>query len=348
MTKNNENTLICPACSTANQPGATRCASCGTDLATTVPVQPPGQPPRTTLQVPDLTGPPEVAKKALVISVAGHAAPVFLARQPEMVLGRRTEGQPPPALDLTRFNGHMLGVSRRHAVIRFEDDTCTIEDLASVNGTWVNENRIAAGEPRELRGGEQVRLGNLIMFIYFSAVDSVYVVDTSAPRESPPPLTPDYLAGQVVPFLKALDALQAVLLAALGRDPVPVLVGGLASSARNPLNLRLGEAGEALHAFRSQVMPWKRTHQALLAEVADAVKEGVVDEGALDDGDVKTRYRNARQLLIQAVLKQAAPTVTAEPIAPIHERLQAPLEALAFSPLELAGPLVSEAADLPG
>lgn len=54
-------------------------------------------------------------------------------------------------------------ISRRHAELRVSDTTVEIRDLGSANGTWVDEERLAA--PRVLRGGELVRLG-LLVFRY--------------------------------------------------------------------------------------------------------------------------------------------------------------------------------------
>ena len=38
--------------------------------------------------------------------------------------------------------------SRRHAVVTRDGDELVVQDLDSTNGTWVNEERVAAGAPR--------------------------------------------------------------------------------------------------------------------------------------------------------------------------------------------------------
>jgi len=51
-------------------------------------------------------------------------------------------------------------LSRRHAVLRRRDDgTYVIEDVGSTNGTEVNGQPIAAGEPVALGDGDRVHLG---------------------------------------------------------------------------------------------------------------------------------------------------------------------------------------------
>jgi pSer/pThr/pTyr-binding forkhead associated (FHA) protein len=51
-------------------------------------------------------------------------------------------------------------VSRRHAVIREQDVTVSVEDLGSKNGTFVNEERITG--VTTLSRGDRVRFGNTV------------------------------------------------------------------------------------------------------------------------------------------------------------------------------------------
>ncbi|MGE5274353.1 MAG: AAA family ATPase [Verrucomicrobiota bacterium] len=51
-------------------------------------------------------------------------------------------------------------ISRRHAVIRSYPPNLEIEDLGSLNGTWVNGERLSAA--RSLRPGDLIRLGNTV------------------------------------------------------------------------------------------------------------------------------------------------------------------------------------------
>jgi len=52
-------------------------------------------------------------------------------------------------------------VSRRHACIRWDDGSYTIEDWASTNGTFVNDRRIS--DPTALYNGDEIRLGETIL-----------------------------------------------------------------------------------------------------------------------------------------------------------------------------------------
>jgi DNA-binding winged helix-turn-helix (wHTH) protein len=62
------------------------------------------------------------------------------------------------------------GVSRRHARIRLEGDRATIEDLASKNGTWLNDERMTG--PVTLRDGDRLQLGPLSLEFRTSATSS--------------------------------------------------------------------------------------------------------------------------------------------------------------------------------
>jgi pSer/pThr/pTyr-binding forkhead associated (FHA) protein len=48
-------------------------------------------------------------------------------------------------------------VSRRHATLAVDNGTLTVRDEASLNGTWVNDRRIA--DTAALRAGDRLRIG---------------------------------------------------------------------------------------------------------------------------------------------------------------------------------------------
>ena len=52
-------------------------------------------------------------------------------------------------------------ISRRHALVRAGDGYLEIEDLDSLNGTWVNDARISASV--RVRPGDVVRLGTTVL-----------------------------------------------------------------------------------------------------------------------------------------------------------------------------------------
>ncbi|VTS02655.1 signal peptide protein : Forkhead-associated protein OS=Oscillochloris trichoides DG-6 GN=OSCT_1182 PE=4 SV=1: FHA [Gemmata massiliana] len=51
--------------------------------------------------------------------------------------------------------------SRQHAVLMFEKGTVFLEDLNSLNGTWLNGVRVHAGQPRQVKAGDVVQIGTV-------------------------------------------------------------------------------------------------------------------------------------------------------------------------------------------
>lgn len=70
-----------------------------------------------------------------------------------------------PDIDLTACQALEKGVSRRHAaLVRFQNHL-HILDLSSVNGTFLNGERLASEAPYPLASGDKLLLGNLNVFI---------------------------------------------------------------------------------------------------------------------------------------------------------------------------------------
>jgi len=78
----------------------------------------------------------------------------------EVVIGRRDkDANFKPTVDVTELNGHKLGVSRRHASIRWENGLLVIVDHNSRNGTFLNGKRIVPEQARILRNNDIVSVG---------------------------------------------------------------------------------------------------------------------------------------------------------------------------------------------
>ncbi len=55
-------------------------------------------------------------------------------------------------------------ISRKHALIRIEGVKITVEDIGSLNGTYVNRQpRLAPGNPIELKSGDEVIIGKTFL-----------------------------------------------------------------------------------------------------------------------------------------------------------------------------------------
>jgi hypothetical protein len=91
----------------------------------------------------------------------------------EVVMGRSNPDTAElPGVDLTSSDGMNKGVSRKHATIVRRDGALHIVDNNSANGTYLNGQRLVAGQPRILRDGDDVRLGHLVVRVTFRAVQN--------------------------------------------------------------------------------------------------------------------------------------------------------------------------------
>jgi hypothetical protein len=68
-----------------------------------------------------------------------------------------------PEIDLTEDGGLEKGVSRRHARILKREGTVVVEDLGSINGTFINGKRLAPYLPEVLSDGDSLQLGRLLI-----------------------------------------------------------------------------------------------------------------------------------------------------------------------------------------
>jgi hypothetical protein len=104
----------------------------------------------------------------VIIHIRDASEPVTIKPSSEYLIGRQDSASGiSPDLDLTSFGALEKGVSRLHAALRRGEDVLSIVDLDSANGTFLNGQRLAAHQPRLLRDGDEIRLGKLVLHIYF-------------------------------------------------------------------------------------------------------------------------------------------------------------------------------------
>ncbi|MEW6580951.1 MAG: FHA domain-containing protein [Chloroflexota bacterium] len=84
----------------------------------------------------------------------------------DCVVGR-THEDVVPDLDLAPFNALERGVSRRHARLTRQSLTVMVQDLGSVNGTFLNGTRLVPFQPRVLRHDDELVLGRLALRVSF-------------------------------------------------------------------------------------------------------------------------------------------------------------------------------------
>ncbi len=78
------------------------------------------------------------------------------------VLGRFADK--PVDIDLvSQESVEQIWCSRQHATLTFDKGAVVLEDLNSLNGTWLNGARVRAGQPRPVKPGDVVQVGTVQM-----------------------------------------------------------------------------------------------------------------------------------------------------------------------------------------
>ena len=143
--------VYCPECGFQNPEAANYCSKCGALLVK----EEPGDETTQTFtpdELADEDGPlEELATEgpALVVRSGGGRAGEYFTPQSD----RTTIGRSP---DCNIFLDDVT-VSRKHAVLIEENGQVSIEDLGSLNGTFVNRKRIDA--PTRLQSGDELQVG---------------------------------------------------------------------------------------------------------------------------------------------------------------------------------------------
>src|SRR5919107_1319018 len=167
----------CTSCGHRNPDDARFCSQCGTRLVTAAPASEPGgarpdDPSATmTFRAPPKQEVPEerplnAEDAAAVDALPGGSALLVVQRGPSA--GSRflldtavvTAGRPP---DSEIFLDDVT-VSRRHAEFRRQGDGFHVADVGSLNGTYVNRDRI---DDVLLQGGDEVQIGKYRL-VFFS------------------------------------------------------------------------------------------------------------------------------------------------------------------------------------
>ncbi|MBL8132818.1 MAG: FHA domain-containing protein [Anaerolineae bacterium] len=113
-------------------------------------------------------------ESTLILAISGvKDTPRFRIRpqesRHEVVIGRSDGGTVRPDIDLAAHNASDLGVSRLHVALQHNkrNNILSISDMKSANGTYVNGQKLYPQEVRVLRHGDELRLGRMVLRVYF-------------------------------------------------------------------------------------------------------------------------------------------------------------------------------------
>jgi FHA domain len=144
--------IYCPECGFQSPEAASYCSRCGALL-----VREPGE---NTVSL----GPDEIGEETLVLPPDAISGPALVVRsgggragESFQAIGNRTLIGRSPDCDVFLDD---VTVSRRHAELDRADDTFTIRDLGSLNGTFVNRRRI---ESAVLEDDDELQIGKYRM-----------------------------------------------------------------------------------------------------------------------------------------------------------------------------------------
>ncbi len=76
----------------------------------------------------------------------------------DFVIVGRTYGSSHADIDLEPYEASKYGVSRQHARLIRNGENWSIDDLNSLNGTFVNDKKLKAGQPVQLKDGDRIRV----------------------------------------------------------------------------------------------------------------------------------------------------------------------------------------------
>ena len=164
---------ICPVCKTKNELEAVVCSNCGAALEDLF-MDPGARTKTTNMQA---VGPETIQdwsidraalpERGIAVYVEGAFQPAYVDSKGEFVIGRKIDTTSDVSLDLSTLGGYHLGISRRHAVIQRTEHGYELLDLGSVNGTWLNDERLVPQKAYPLVSGSHLRLGRMRLFVLY-------------------------------------------------------------------------------------------------------------------------------------------------------------------------------------
>lgn len=160
--------IACAQCGTVTDPGARFCPACGQSFPRSAPIGL-ACPQCASACVPgtefcEACGMALPSRPYVIINETGLRLNLFAGDQTSVVVGRADAlSGVAPDLDLDAYAGELAGLSRRHARVLWQEGRCWIEDLNSVNWTYLNNQRLIPEKPLPLNDGDLLRLGNVLL-----------------------------------------------------------------------------------------------------------------------------------------------------------------------------------------
>jgi hypothetical protein len=154
--------MTCPSCGSTNPAGESFCSNCGANLSAPPAAQPVMAAAPAAPAAPAPAAPPLGLQPRVVVE--SDNTTIDIAGKTEVLIGREDAvSNIFPDIDLTPHNGEEGGVGRRHARILYSGGQYMIEDLSSINFTFLNKQKLTPKTPTVLRDGDEIRLGRVVL-----------------------------------------------------------------------------------------------------------------------------------------------------------------------------------------
>lgn len=106
--------------------------------------------------------PPHASFWCISLTVVEQGVQMVINISGKVLLGRLgSSDEEYTFVDLTGYNAHECGVSRRHAIIALLDDKVIIKDNNSANRTLLNNKKLRPLQEYPLKPGDEISLGKL-------------------------------------------------------------------------------------------------------------------------------------------------------------------------------------------
>lgn len=109
-----------------------------------------------------------LSTQGMAFFLFGKTQPFAVQQEDILYLGRPEKESTEVFINLGLVDGFNQGVSRRHAMIQREGNRVEIMDLSSINGTFLDGNRLLPNKFYELKSGTVIQLGRLKLIAIFS------------------------------------------------------------------------------------------------------------------------------------------------------------------------------------
>jgi hypothetical protein len=161
--------IKCSVCTFESPEGSIACMTCGQALDHHNTLTTRSMPTQTAIVSPNhhAAHVGKLPEKGVAVYVAESNEPLIIVARDRLTLGRRKDVPVADLVDLTAYDAYRKGVSRNHAVLTYKDNRLYIHDVGSVNGTWLNGQRLKSYELYALQPGTPVALGQLTIHIYY-------------------------------------------------------------------------------------------------------------------------------------------------------------------------------------